>query len=118
MTVVSRVANGNPLPCLWRDVYALPELASLWQLPSAAFARSRSRRAHGIYNQDPWSTASATTGSADRRPSGPFSQAHPRSTTATNPCTGLIGCTTRTRDFFGNRIPLGGAFDIGAHEAQ
>jgi hypothetical protein len=35
----------------------------------------------------------------------------------TNACAGLTGCTTGTRDFFGNPVPRGNAFDIGADEA-
>jgi hypothetical protein len=74
--------------------------------------------AHGIYNQNPLVNGFGydTTG----RPTTQWTlqSGSPAINHGTNACTGLSGCTVGTRDFFGNAIPLGGAFDIGADEAQ
>ncbi len=74
--------------------------------------------AHSIYNQNPLVNGFGydTTG----RPTTQWTlqTGSPAINHGTNACTGLTGCTVGTRDFFGNAIPLGGAFDIGADEAQ
>lgn len=74
--------------------------------------------AHSIYNQNPLVNGLGydTTG----RPTTQWTlqSGSPAINHGTNACTGLTGCTVGTRDFFGNSIPLGGAFDIGADEAQ
>jgi Right handed beta helix region len=74
--------------------------------------------AHGIYNQNPLVNGFGyeTTG----RPTTQWTlqPGSPAINHGTNACTGLSGCSVGTRDFFGNAIPLGGAFDIGADEAQ
>jgi hypothetical protein len=74
--------------------------------------------AHGIYNQNPLVNGFGyhTTG----RPTTQWTlqSGSPAINHGTNACTGLTGCSVGTRDFFGNAIPLGGAFDIGADEAQ
>lgn len=74
--------------------------------------------AHGIYNQNPLVNGFGydTTG----RPTTQWTlqSGSPAINHGTNACTGLSGCTVGTRDFFGNAIPLGGTFDIGADEAQ
>jgi hypothetical protein len=73
--------------------------------------------AHGIYNQDPLVNGLGYDGIG--RPStqwtlqaGSLAINH-----GTNACVGLTGCTTGMRDFFGNPVPFGSAFDIGADEA-
>jgi hypothetical protein len=74
--------------------------------------------AHGIYNQNPLVNGFGyhTTG----RPTTQWTlqSGSPAINHGTNACAGLTGCTVGTRDFFGNAIPLGGTFDIGADEAQ
>jgi hypothetical protein len=74
--------------------------------------------AHSIYNQNPLVNGFGyeTTG----RPTTQWTlqPGSPAINHGTNACTGLSGCSVGTRDFFGNAIPLGGTFDIGADEAQ
>lgn len=73
---------------------------------------------HGIYNQDPLVNGLGydTTG----RPTTQWTlqPGSPAINHGTNVCAGLSGCTVGSHDFFGNAIPLGGAFDIGADESQ
>jgi parallel beta-helix repeat protein len=75
------------------------------------------REAHGIYNQNP-----LVNGLGYHEIGRPTTQwtlqpGSPAINSGTNPCAGLAGCSLGVRDFFGNPIPRGGAFDIGAHEA-
>lgn len=73
--------------------------------------------AHGIYNQNPLVNGFGyfTTG----RPTTQWTlqAGSPAINAGTNACTGLSGCSTGTRDFFGHSIPLGTTYDIGADEA-
>jgi parallel beta-helix repeat protein len=73
--------------------------------------------AHGIYNQNP--LVNGLGYHAIGRPTTQWTlqSGSPAINHGTNACTGLTGCSVGTHDFFGNAIPLGGAFDIGANEA-
>ncbi len=73
--------------------------------------------AHGIYNQNPLVNSLGYHGIGRPTTQWTLQSGSPAINRGTNACTGLSGCSVGTRDFFGNSIPLGGAFDIGAHEA-
>jgi hypothetical protein len=72
---------------------------------------------HGIYNQDPLVNGLGYHGVGRPTTQWTLQSGSPAINAGANPCTGLASCTTGTRDFFGNPIPLNGAFDIGANEA-
>jgi hypothetical protein len=74
--------------------------------------------AHGIYNQNPLVNSLGYEGTGRPTTQWTLQTGSPAINHGTNPCTGLTGCTPGTRDFFGHSIPLGGAYDIGADEAQ
>jgi parallel beta-helix repeat protein len=73
--------------------------------------------AHGIYNRNPLVNTLGYHGIGRPTTQWTLQAGSPAINRGTNPCTGLAGCSVGARDFFGNPIPLGGAFDIGAHEA-
>jgi parallel beta-helix repeat protein len=73
--------------------------------------------ANGIYNQNPLVNSLGYHGIGRPTTQWTLQSGSPAINRGTNACTGLTGCSVGTRDFFGNAIPLGGAFDIGAHEA-
>jgi parallel beta-helix repeat protein len=72
---------------------------------------------HGIYNQDPLVNGLGYDGTGRPTTQWTLQPGSPAINHGTDACAGLTGCTTGTRDFFGNQVPLGGAFDIGADEA-
>lgn len=74
--------------------------------------------AHGIYNQNPLVNSLGYEGTGRPTTQWTLQSGSPAINHGTNPCTGLTGCTTGSRDFFGHAIPLGGSYDIGADEAQ
>jgi hypothetical protein len=74
--------------------------------------------AHSIYNQNPLVNGLGYTGIGRPTSQWTLQTGSPAINHGTNACTGLSGCTVGTRDFFGNTIPLGGSYDIGADEAQ
>jgi parallel beta-helix repeat protein len=73
--------------------------------------------ANGIYNQNPLVNSLGYHGIGRPTTQWTLQAGSPAINRGTNACTGLAGCSVGTSDFFGNSIPLGGAFDIGAHEA-
>jgi parallel beta-helix repeat protein len=73
--------------------------------------------AHGIYNQNPLVNSLGYHGIGRPTTQWTLQSGSPAINHGTNACSGLTGCSVGTRDFFGNSIPLGGVFDIGAHEA-
>ncbi len=73
---------------------------------------------HGIYNQNPLVNGLGYDGIGRPVTQWTLQAGSPAINHGTNACAGVAGCTTGTRDFFGHPIPLGGAFDIGADEAQ
>jgi hypothetical protein len=73
--------------------------------------------AHGVYNQNPLVNSLGYHGIGRPTTQWTLQAGSPAINRGTNACTGLSGCSVGTRDFFGNSIPLGGAFDIGANEA-
>jgi parallel beta-helix repeat protein len=73
--------------------------------------------AHGVYNQDPLVNGLGYHGVGRPTTQWTLQSGSPAINRGTNACAGLPGCAVGTRDFFGNSIPLGGAFDIGADEA-
>jgi parallel beta-helix repeat protein len=73
--------------------------------------------ANGIYNQNPLVNSLGYHGIGRPTTQWTLQAGSPAINRGTNACSGLAGCSVGTRDFFGNSIPLGGAFDIGAHEA-
>ncbi len=73
--------------------------------------------AHSIYNQNPLVNGLGYDGIGRPSTQWTLQSGSPAINHGTNACTGLSGCTVGSRDFFGNAIPLGGAFDIGADEA-
>jgi hypothetical protein len=72
---------------------------------------------HSIYNQDPLVNSLGYDGIGRPTTQWTLQAGSPAINHGTNACSGLSGCTVGTRDFFGNAIPLGGAYDIGADEA-
>jgi len=74
--------------------------------------------AHGIYNQNPLVNGFGYDTAGRPTTQWTLQSGSPAINHGTNACSGLSGCTVGTRDFFGNAIPLGGAYDIGADEAQ
>jgi len=72
---------------------------------------------HGIYNQDPLVDSLGYHEVGRPTSQWTLQSGSPAINAGTNPCTGLAGCTTGTRDFYGNAIPQSGVFDIGANEA-
>ena len=72
---------------------------------------------HAIYNQDPLVNGLGYHGIGRPTTEWTLQAGSPAINSGTNACTGLSGCSVGTHDFFGNPIPVGGAFDIGAHEA-
>jgi parallel beta-helix repeat protein len=76
-----------------------------------------SPEAHGVYNQNPLVNGLGYHGIGRPTTQWTLQSGSPAINSGTNPCTGLNGCSVGSRDFFGNSIPLGGAFDIGANEA-
>jgi hypothetical protein len=72
---------------------------------------------HGIYNQDPLVNSLGYDGTGRPTTQWTLQTGSPAINAGTNACTGLTGCTMGTRDFFGDPIPLGGPFDIGADQA-
>jgi hypothetical protein len=73
--------------------------------------------AHSIYNRDPLVNSLGYDGVGRPTTQWTLQTGSPAINAGTNACTGLSGCTVGTRDFFGNTIPLGSAYDIGADEA-
>src|SRR6266498_3246883 len=73
--------------------------------------------AHGIYNQNPLVNGLGYHGIGRPTTQWTLQAGSPAINRGTNACAGLSGCSVGTRDFFGNSIPLGGVFDIGANEA-
>jgi hypothetical protein len=73
--------------------------------------------ANGVYNQNPLVNSLGYHGVGRPTTQWTLQAGSPAINRGTNACTGLTGCSVGTQDFFGNSIPLGGAFDIGAHEA-
>jgi hypothetical protein len=73
--------------------------------------------ANGIYNQNPLVNSLGYHGIGRPTTQWTLQAGSPAINRGTNACGGLTSCSVGTRDFFGNSIPLGGAFDIGAHEA-
>jgi hypothetical protein len=72
---------------------------------------------HSIYNQDPLVNSLGYDGIGRPTTQWTLQAGSPAINHGTNACSGLSGCTVGTRDFFGNAIPLGGVYDIGADEA-
>jgi parallel beta helix pectate lyase-like protein len=73
---------------------------------------------NSIYNQDPLVNGFGYSGVGRPTTQWTLQAGSPAINHGTNACTGLSGCTVGTRDFFGNAIPLGSGYDIGANEAQ
>ena len=71
---------------------------------------------HGIYNQDPLVNSLGYDGTGRPSTQWTLQAGSPAINHSTNACAGLTGCTTGTRDFFGNPVPVGNTFDIGADE--
>jgi hypothetical protein len=74
--------------------------------------------ANSLYNQNPLVNGSGYDGIGRPTTQWTLQSGSPAINHGTNACTGLTGCTTGSRDFFGHSVPLGGTFDIGADEAQ
>jgi hypothetical protein len=72
---------------------------------------------HSIYNQNPLVNGFGYEGIGRPTTQWTLQAGSPAVDRGTSACTGLSGCSVGTRDFFGNAIPLGGAYDIGADEA-
>jgi parallel beta-helix repeat protein len=73
--------------------------------------------ANGVYNQNPLVNSLGYHGVGRPTTQWTLQAGSPAINRGTDACGGLTGCSVGTHDFFGNSIPLGGAFDIGAHEA-
>ncbi len=88
---------------------------NVWYYTLGTLASDPSPEAHGIYNQNPLVNSLGYHGIGKPTTQWTLQTGSPAINAGTNPCTGVSGCTSGTRDFFGNPIPVG-AFDIGAHE--
>ncbi len=75
------------------------------------------REPNSIYNQDPLVNALGYDGIGRPTTQWTLQAGSPAIDHGTNACAGVSGCSTGTRDFFGNPIPLGAGYDIGASEA-
>jgi parallel beta-helix repeat protein len=73
---------------------------------------------HGIYNEDPLVNGFGYHDIGRPTTEWTLQEGSPAIDSGTNVCAGLTNCSAGTRDFFGNPIPRGVAFDIGAHEAE
>lgn len=92
---------------------------NLWYYTLGTLAADPSPEAHGKYNQNPLVNSLGYHGIGKPTTQWTLQTGSPAINAGTNPCTGVTGCTVGTRDFFGaTSLPLGGAFDIGADEAQ
>jgi len=74
--------------------------------------------AHSIYNQNPLVNTLGYHSVGRPTTQWTLQTGSPAINAGTDPCTGITGCTSGGRDFFGHSAPLGGVFDIGADEAQ
>jgi hypothetical protein len=72
---------------------------------------------HGVYNQNPLVNGLGYHGTGRPTTQWTLQPGSPAINRGTNICAGIAGCAVGTRDFFGNPIPRGGTFDIGADEA-
>jgi hypothetical protein len=75
------------------------------------------REPHGIYNRDPLVNGLGYHGTGRPTTQWRLQPGSPAINGGTNVCAGRTNCEPGTRDFFGNPLKQGGAFDIGAHEA-
>jgi hypothetical protein len=114
--IVSTVQNpyGPGLSVIsWQRDY------NLWYYTLGTIAPDPSPEAHGKYNQNPLVNSLGYHGIGKPTTQWTLQAGSPAINAGINPCTGVTGCTVGTRDFFGaTTLPLGGAFDIGADEAQ
>jgi hypothetical protein len=88
---------------------------NLWYYTMGTLAADPSPEPHGIYNQNPLVNSLGYHGIGKPTTQWTLQTGSPAINAGLDPCTGVTGCTSGTRDFFGNPIPVG-AFDIGAHE--
>jgi hypothetical protein len=72
---------------------------------------------HGVYNRNPLVNGLGYHGIGRPTTQWTLQSGSPAINKGTNPCTGLATCVLGGSDFFGNSVPRGGAFDIGANEA-
>ena len=81
----------------------------------ASYKSASSKDAHSL-NSNP--NLNSPTYHSAGFPITPFTlnSGSPAIDAGTNVCSGISGCSMGTRDFFGNPIPQGAGFDIGAHE--
>lgn len=81
----------------------------------SAFQTGTGQDTHS-FNSDPL-MINPTYHGAGRSPSAfTLKRASPARGTGTNVCTGITGCSMGTRDFFGNPLPSGSGYDIGADQ--
>ena len=71
---------------------------------------------HGIYNRNPLVNSLGYAGIGRPVTEWTLLAGSPAINAGTDPCSGITGCTTGGRDFFGNAIPSG-SYDIGAYES-
>ena len=72
---------------------------------------------HGIYNQNPLVNSLGYAGIGRPVTEWTLLAGSPAINAGVDACAGITGCTTGARDFFGNAIPIGGYYDIGAYES-
>ena len=89
---------------------------NLYYYTGGTFSDPR-REPHGIYNRDPLVNGVGYHGIGRPTTQWTLKPGSPAINRGTNVCAGRTNCGPGTRDFFGNPLKLGGAFDIGAHEA-
>jgi hypothetical protein len=111
----------SAIPNVLGDVSVLNNRArdyNLYWYSSGGTFTDPSPEPHSIYNQNPLVNGFGYDGIGRPTTQWTLQAGSPAINRGTNACTGLSGCTVGTRDFFGNAIPLGGAYDIGAYEAR
>ena len=101
--------NANPLGY---NVSAISRDYNLYYYNGGSYTSGEpnSKHVNPLLNNPTYPAIGKPTSALTLQPGSPAINA------GTNVCTGIAGCSMGSRDFYGNIIPQGGAYDIGAYE--
>ena len=88
-----------------------------WHQGFSTYKSGSSQDAQGIY-ADPKLNEPTYHGQGISNTAFTLQSDSPAINAGTNVCSGITGCSMGTRDFFGNTIPQGTTYDIGAYEGS